>query len=224
MTDLLENIETEINEYSFGGILICGINWGGNSDDVIDSSPKTFFSDQENKKWNFRNRILKWFESWGHLLKTDVMEIGRFEKSITYTNWLGTKSPNMDGKNVFFECSTSPQLFIETINYLKPSIIMFASCDLQYALNSESCISHVTHIFGIGNEPKYLQKDVFINGEKLRKFSVGFQEFVRCDIIALPHPTGSWGLSDSYIASFGEEISQVLVKWKIINGVLKLIN
>lgn len=42
---LQENIETKLCAESFGGILICGVNWAGKQSDLveIDNTQKSFF-------------------------------------------------------------------------------------------------------------------------------------------------------------------------------------
>jgi hypothetical protein len=47
-----------------------------------------------------------------------------------------------------------------------------------------------------------------------RTFRVGFQSFDQCDIICLPHPSGTHGLTDNYIKLFSDEISPLIQKFK----------
>lgn len=145
---LQENIETKLFAESFGGILICGINWGGKQSDLveIDNTQKSFFS-APMYIGKFHNRILKWFELWGHPLSANEIEIGKFEKSIIYTNWLSTKSPNFNG-NIYNDCVSNRELFLSMIEYLKPGLIFFLSTKLHESLNSSDCILSVTKSLG----------------------------------------------------------------------------
>lgn len=216
------NIETKIYEECTGGILICGINWGGNETDRLneDSNYKTFFSNENRYNWKFRNRILKWFELWEHKLVSKEKDIGKFEKSISYTNWLCIKSKNFDGKSILHECVKNNQIFINTLEFLKPRLIFFMSNQLLEAFNSKECLPKAIELFGIKTKEKiYSQQDIIIERKKLRRFKIGFQSFDKCDIISLPHPTGSRNLSDAYIESFKNEIGNIINKWKINNTV-----
>lgn len=214
--NIFNNIETNIYPESFGGILICGINWGGDESDMVleESNYKTFFSNKKQYDWKFRNRILKWFELWGHKLSTSENDIGKLEISISYTNWLDSKSKNFEGKNIYSECVINNQLFFNILDFLKPRLIFFMSNQLLEAFNSKVCRPKVNEILGNQIRQKnYLQHNIINDEKKLRRFKIGFQSFEKCDIISLPHPSGSKGLVDLYIGSFKDDIGYYINKW-----------
>lgn len=81
------------------------------------------------------------------------------------------------------------------------------------AMNTNQVRPQAERILGPGSEAQYVRKEIFLNGKRLKAFSVGLQSFAKTDVIGLPHPTGSRGLSDYYIASFRHEIGPVMSRF-----------
>ncbi|MEN8624741.1 hypothetical protein [Psychrobacter proteolyticus] len=46
------------------------------------------------------------------------------------------------------------------------------------------------------------------------RFKIFFQNFENCQVVCFPHPSGSRGLRDDYIASFRPEMSEILSTYK----------
>ena len=63
------------------------------------------------------------------------------------------------------------------------------------------------------SKPSKIQKE--FNG---RRFKIGFQEFDKCQIVSLPHPSSSRGLSDEYMVLFSDEISSLISHFKENRG------
>jgi hypothetical protein len=196
------------------GLMVCGINWGGSPDEPSSGETASFFSDCSVNNYPYRNRLLTWFELFGHPLETKSNQAGSFEKSIIQTNWLSNQSPNMNGKAIYAECIKEWGNFQYHLQELNPKIIIFLSVTLLEALNSLSHANIVHSLLGAAEKPKYYKKSVQSNGVQLKRFRVGAQKFKNAHIIALPHPTGSVGLSNDYIQAFKPEIFPIFEAYK----------
>jgi len=155
---------------------------------------------------------LEWFENWGHQLEKAEPKLGKFERSISYTNWLTSKTTNI--KDIYKKCIKDYSSIFQTLNELKPRLMFLLSAQLLYALNSQDCLKIATQIFGKCEKPFFVQHDITYNGKKLRRFKIGFQKFDKCFVISLPHPTGSRNLDEKYIYSFRKEIGDIISEWK----------
>ena len=160
--------------------------------------------------------MLKWFEIWGYKLETSGENVSFLEKSISYTNWLNTKSKNLKGIDIFSELKRYPNNIISIINALSPRIIIFLSKQLIFALNEPTILKKLKASLGNNRllEEISLQKQ---NTENYKRFKVYKQEFDNCTIISLPHPSGSIGLKNENIQLFKENMSIILTTYKIIN-------
>lgn len=201
------------------GIMICGINWGGSPEEESTEEKESFFSDSSVNSYPYRNRLLVWFELFGHPLSTKPENAGVFEKSIIQTNWLNNQSPNMNGKSLYTECVNQWANFEYHLSTLEPKIIVFLSVSLLDTLNSQACIKNATKTLGEACKPDYFQKDIYHGEKKLKRFRVGIQKFSKTTIIALPHPTGSRGLSNDYISAFKPEINPIFEAFKNENRI-----
>lgn len=215
MPDWRSNIETQIFKESYNGIVICGLNWGGTqseNDIYYKQEEKSYFS-HPMYNCRFRERLLKWFEIWGHKLETMDENASFLEKSISYTNWLNTKSKNLKGIDIFSELKNNTDNIINTINILSPKIIVFLSKQLIYALNEPAMLYKLRDTLG-NNKPFEeisLQKQFT---ENYKRFKIYKQEFDNCTIISLPHPSGSRGLKNEYIQLFREDMNTIFTIYK----------
>lgn len=220
----LNTTTASFTENREGGLMICGINWGGSEDetpndgDNLKKERKSFFSDADVNNWPYRNRLLRWFELFGHPLRTTEDLSNQFERSIIQTNWLSSQSKNMAGKSIRAECISEWDNFAWHVQTIKPKIIVFLSVSLLDTLNSSACVENAKLILGDSEKAIYYKKTVPDNGKALKRFRVGVQNFKRTTIIALPHPTGSKGLSHKYIQAFKPEIYPILQKYKNERG------
>lgn len=207
-----------------GGLMICGYEWGYSKADqskdaegieqTMDLDAGCTFANKDKcfgdraLAWPYDATIIKWFDLWGHPLNRK--EPGDFEKSIIQTNWCDSEGNSMDGDYSKLSNSVHVNNFMSHISHFKPKVILFMGAKLVDALNSPAIFEQFEAICGKCVNPlKSLQKD--FSG---RRFRVAFQSFDACEVICLPHPSGSHGLSDSYIELFEEEMNTILSAFK----------
>lgn len=208
------------------GLMICGYEWGySKADQTADklgehktnnSDAQNTFSNKEPRYgskalgWRFDNVLLKWFELWGHKLSREGLG-GSFERSIIQTNWCNTQAHQMKG-DVLKKLLSKDQVdnFLFHIEKLDPQLIVFAGSKLIQALQYKSVLERFEKIMGHKvSAPEYDQEDF-----PGRRFKVAFQEFENCKIVCLPHPSGSRGLADEYMAMFKPRMSGLLESYK----------
>jgi len=210
------------------GILICGYEWGFSQEDqriFSEGSPPPFFDKDatttfSNKMpahgsralaWRYDNRIHKWFELWGHPLDREGLG-GPFEKCIVQTNWCNTGGHHIEGS--YFEKLSDPAQvdnFLFHIGKLDPALILFMGSAIIDVLQQPAVMARFVETAGPEISPlRKIQKDF---GGK--RFKVGFQDFKRCSVVSLPHPSSSRGLSDKYVALFTQEISELISTVKL---------
>ena len=210
------------------GIMLCGYEWGFSKKDRerFKKAELQEFGDIQELNTSFSNkinvflesfpydeRIIKWFGLWGHPLERDN---GPFEKCIIQTNWCDTQNQNMHNVNRHKKLLKCKDNFLLHARKLMPRIIIFFGSDMIKVLNNSEVKNEFEEISGKENSKlKILQKEL---GNR-RRFKVGFQSFENCEIISLPHPSGSHGVSDDYIALFKKEIGPILEKYKIYKGI-----
>lgn len=210
MVDLSHAVVTkDYAENLFGGIMVCGINFGYSAEDerleqqagAVPVQSKSFFSDALVNQTRFRDRVLKWLMSWELPLKTERGQAGAFEKSFFQTNWLNTatRSITSEGainKNVLLDNAGSVLALIEE---RKPSVIIFLGADLIDVLNDIRIRERVTSILGerSGNAKVYRANLPNYRGTRFKLLA---QRWGATQIIGLPHPQ-SRGLSDDYVAA-----------------------
>lgn len=214
------------------GIMICGYEWGFSKQDQLEDEThtatpenkdaRTIFSNKSPRfgdkafYWKYDNRIIKWFELWGHRLSRDGLG-GDFEKTLMQTNWCDTQGHSMP-KETHAKLLDKYQVdnFIYHIRELDPSLILFMGSALIQILQNEKVLGRFSEIMGgPTSAPRFIQKE--FSG---RRFKIGFQSFSRCDIASLPHPSGTRGLSDDYIELYSEEIGGLIKKVKSSKGIL----
>lgn len=81
-------------------------------------------------------------------------------------------------------------------------------------LQHEMVLPRFSALFGAPHSPPQYVKKPFTG----RAFRVGFQQFGQTQVAAFPHPTGSHGLSPSYLALFQEEMDAILAAFKRQRG------
>ena len=159
------------------------------------------------KSYPYDERIIKWFELWEHPLERSN---GDFEKCIIQTNWCPTQANNMHDIDIYEKLKRCKDNFLCHIEELQPKIIFFMGSAMIDVLNDTTIKGDFEKI--MGKEIKPLQKiQKQFNG---KQFYIGLQSFEKCDIISLPHPSGTRGLSDEYIALFKDEIKPILDKYR----------
>lgn len=208
------------------GIMICGYEWGFDSNDqratlegrevAPDYSADSTFSykapryGDAARTWPFDRRVIKWFELWGHPLDTSRVRTG-FDKSLVQTNWCSSQARRMSGSIVskLLEPKNAEN-FLRHAEKLRPSVILFMGTRLIDALNNKAILPKFETILGlkIGSV-----RDAKKSWEG-RRFRIRFQSFENCEVVCLPHPSGTRGLSDGYIKLFKDEIGPRLSSTK----------
>lgn len=213
------------------GIVICGYEWGFSLEDQrlfadgnevhFDSSAITTFSYKvpahgaRALSWRYDRRIVRWFELWGHPLDRVGLG-GNFEKCLVQTNWCSTEGHRIT-ENYYQKLSQKEQVenFIFHVRALDPSLIIFMGSTMIDVLQNNLVMRRFTDIAGSQTIAlKKMQKD--FSG---RRFKVGFQSFERCELVSLPHPSSSRGLSDSYIELFKNEVGGLIANFKLAKGI-----
>ncbi len=188
-----------------GGIMLCGINWGGGGGAATEiglTERRSFFSDVTTKNANypFQSKIREWFKIWGYPLAND--EPGPLERSISQTNWIAEASRHADGfytQANLVQCAEEE--FLPVLEAVSPRLLIFLGVqhlpgafahprlrereqDLLGPLKSE-CESHWHDRVGGG-----------------RRFRATTMAFEHCFVLGLPHPTPkSWPLSNEDVAN-----------------------
>lgn len=211
------------------GLMICGYEWGfskknqqeqesGNWVEPTEEVKHTFANKAQYwgevaNKWHYDNNIKKWFDLWGFPL--DSQELGGdFEKSIVQTNWADTQGHSIaQGTNKFLS-EEQIDNFINHITLLKPKVIIFMGRELIDYLQNPAVFNRFVEVMGEMTERKrVVQKE-----SSGTKFKIFFQNFEKCQIVCFPHPSGSRGLRDDYIASFRPEMNEILSTYKSERG------
>ncbi|HET6912601.1 MAG TPA: hypothetical protein VFH71_04550 [Rhodanobacteraceae bacterium] len=200
------NLRTKLFQESYGGIIICGYNWGtdqGSSVSAASPAGSSFFSNQDTNGFRYVNRLINLLGLWGLSLERKEGRETKLERSFTQTNWRNTETKALSD-DTWTEYELNCGNFLETVQHLRPRLVIFCGLRLLELLNSPSVLPLSEKGFGkhLG-EPRYCVKPK-LPGRK--QFRVGFQDFERVRVIAIPHPTGSRGLSNEYMEQFRNEI------------------
>tara|TARA_B100000408_G_scaffold136430_1_gene126518 strand:+ start:4354 stop:4980 length:627 start_codon:yes stop_codon:yes gene_type:complete len=140
---------------------------------------------------------------------------GKLEKSIILTNWANTQ-----GHKMGIETKISSKLlsdeqvdnFLLHIDSFRPRVLLLMGSQLIHCLNNQKVISRFEAIVGKRiSVAKSIQQDM----EEGRRFKVYFQEFQKnagahCQVVCFPHPSGSIGLRDGYIAQYKNLMSPII--------------
>jgi hypothetical protein len=215
MTDLWkQRIATKKYDESIGGIMLCGINWGGGgglADDAAFSDEPSFFSDTTTRNANYRyqSKIREWFASWGFELRTD--DPGRLERSISQTNWIVEGSPHANEiytvKNLV---GCASQEFLPVLTAVAPRLLIFFGIQrLPNAFAHRSLRGRLEELFGPTKcelEDRWYNR--LINGRRFRATTMALE---RCFVLGLPHPTPQSGaLARDDVAQMGRVFREAM--------------
>lgn len=205
-------------ENASGGLLLCGINHGYTAkDEELDAAGidrldkyKSFFSDSAVNDYRLRNRLVTWLSLWGLQLRREAATAGPLERSIVQTNWLQSCSNNVNGIPVRRACIEDSESFLRTCDQLRPSVIVLLSKEMLWALTSAELRTPVKGILGCLQEPiSWIDQPV----AGAKRFKIGRARFETTTVLSLPHPTGSKGLKDDYMAAQGNVKLEVCRWW-----------
>lgn len=213
------------------GLMLCGYEWGLSKDDqraedageikdrgddvIFTFSNKSLRYGDRAYTWKYDNRIINWFKLWGHPLNRNGLG-DNFDQCILQTNWCNTQDNKVEGD--YHSKLLSPDQidnFIFHIEKFKSKLIIFFGSKIIDILQSPIVMDKFQNIMGAITSPlEKTQK----NFEGI-KFYISFQEFEHCNIVCLPHPSGTHGLSDSYIELYKGELSNRINLIKSIKGI-----
>jgi hypothetical protein len=211
-----------------GGLMICGYEWGySKADQEADEQPPPATTPLEaectfaNKDarfgaaalgWRYDSTIKRWFDLWGHPLNRSMP--GQFERSIFQTNWCNSMNHSMEGDYSRLLAPENAQNFASHVRHFSPSVILLMGNQLFPAIHNPSVFGEIVPIMGepVG-APIVVQKP--FDG---RRFKLSFQSFSRSEVVCLPHPSSSRGLSHAYIELFTPEVGQILAAYRSRHG------
>jgi hypothetical protein len=206
-----------------GGLIICGINWGGPEDSTPlshDVYGESFFSDGRYVAGPspYRRNIIRWFDLLGHPLAMTEADAGPFERSIVQTNWMSDQAPNMRSKDTFSQLVATWENFEFHVARLEPRVIMFMGVGLLEAMNSAALAPRAERLLGRSGSVRWEAPEVVYQGRARRSLSFGLQEFERANVVALPHASGTIGLTDGHIEALTPRVSPVIARYKADRG------
>lgn len=203
-----------------GGLMICGYEWGGGDEETdSDEAPRMdedaicTFANKNLRYgpaalgWPYDKRIRKWFSMWGHPLNHD--RPGEFEKSIVQTNWCNSQNSRMNGEYTALSNPAQVANFLDHVRHFSPRLILLMGSRLIDALQHPSTLERFEAIVGACTKPRHAVQ----RPSSFRRFKISFQSFERCDVVCLPHPSSSHGLSDDYIALLNDDMRQRLADY-----------
>ena len=207
-----------------GGLMICGYEWGDSIQDQeadaqgkyqpADTDVACTFANKELQhgdralKWRYDATIMKWFGIWGHPLnKSNPSD---FEKSVIQTNWCNTQNHSIGGNYSKLNDNEHVKNFLYHVNYFEPSVILFMGSELIKAFQNHETLDKFQLIMGKCTRPPVIMQKPFTG----RQFKVTFQSFEKCEVVCLPHPSSSHGLSNDYIKLFAGEMDTTLECFK----------
>ncbi|WP_169391766.1 MULTISPECIES: hypothetical protein [Psychrobacter] len=208
------------------GLMICGYEWGMSKQDQKDSQDnnlvepeidiehtfanKARYWGERANTWRYDNNIKQWFELWGFPLDSNELG-GNFEKSLVQTNWADTQGHSIhDSDADKYIMPEHVDNFIYHVNALRPKVILLMGSKLIDYLQNPAVLPKFIEVMGDITE----RRTVIQKPSSGTKFRVHFQSFEHCKVVGLPHPSGSFGISYDYIASFKPELSAILTEYK----------
>ncbi|WP_104747639.1 hypothetical protein [Helicobacter cetorum] len=225
----IKAFNSKFKENENQGLVICGLQFGTDGDNkphrianLLDDyqGKKHCFSNFVNypskNDFAFQKRITKFFGLWDCCLETDFDKVGAFERSLIGINWLSNGADSMDNENYhsFFQ-TEHKENFLYHLEVLEPKLLFFFGINMLEALNDERIKPYAENFLGKAkNEPNYITKPF-----EGKSFRVGFQSFEKCEVVAFPHPTGTIGLSDEYIALFKDDVKPLIENYRKFKGV-----
>ena len=197
----MSNMRNEVFKESKGGILICGINWGGDPNGKDDgNSGKYAFTDKEHNSFRYSETLIKWFEAWG--IKLDrSSNPGPLERSFIQTNWCDSQSKNAGGISDRDYART--ELFKLITEYQPRAIVLTAVCLFRRFLKRASEA-------GLG-EVK-VQESYPLKTETGKQFRVWLAEYDKTNVLAVPHPSRFASIIGKSITAWGKPARTALSK------------
>ncbi len=181
-----------LGEHSLGGIILCGMNWGGGGHGTTEANNfdgwTEYFSSLENR-YKYQEEIIKWFAAWGFPLTPDDPSI--MDKALSQTNLFLNSSKHFNHKSYAEEdWIEALENLSQSVSMLKASAILFFSigiCRDALWRVKEHNVTAWNDVMGISY---HNEEHVFYDSDNFRKyFSVFFTHADKMKIAAVPHPT-----------------------------------
>lgn len=209
-----------------GGLVICGYEWGYSAkDEALENDVERYAAVKEHlasiqtfhsKGWDspYDRRIHKWFAMFGHPLG-EAGGFSDFDKSVLQTNWCDDMGNQVSDYEKFLSDGNRSN-FLGLMHEYRPALLIFMGIKQIEYLQDSRVKPIREEIFGPEVAPlRFERKDEFDG----KKFRLGFQDFTDLAIVALPHPSGSMGLTDAYIELFASEIGEKIGTFKRAKGI-----
>lgn len=208
-----------------GGIVICGYEWGFSAkDEALENDAERYAEVKEHlastqtfssKGWDspYDRRIHKWFSMFGQPLGEDG-GFSDFDKCILQTNWCDDMDNQVSDYEKFLSDANRAN-FLGIMREFRPSLVLFMGIKQIEYLQDARVKPAIEQLAGPEVSPLRFERKEEFDG---KKFRLAFQEFENLSIIALPHPSGSMGLSDAYIDLFAAEIGEQIADFKRKRG------
>lgn len=205
-------ITKDFPENMTDGVMLCGINFGYSQADEAKemdapnatTEPRSFFSDMSVNKTRFKERTLKWLNSFGLELTTQPASAGSRERLFFQTNWLDTQTRSVSSNERITVSSLVRDAngVVGLMERRKPKVIVFFGSTLIEAFNDIALRDRLVSLFGQrSGSAEVLTWDAYSG----RKFRVMTQSYGDTQLIGLPHPQAR-GLSDDFVAYFKPQI------------------
>lgn len=177
-----------------GGILVV------TGAETVPANPVTrlaFFSDAACDRGPVIRRFVEWFNLWGMPLIETRGKEGAFERAFTMTVWPAVK-PKGHGPQTVPETAREIAALTEVLNERKPRLIIFLSCYLWQAVNTEAALPLVEKSLG-----RRLDAGRRISSTRLAAYE---QHFERARILALPLP--SKNTTDAFVTALAQPVQR----------------
>lgn len=127
--EIQDRLVTRLYPESYGGMILCGMNWGGVSpnSDPVKGDWATFFADDATNSDRFQQRLKHWFSFWGHPLYPDNTPCV-LDRAISQTNMFldQSKSFNLINRTAD-DWKFAMETFAETVSELRASGVLLFS-------------------------------------------------------------------------------------------------
>ncbi len=208
------------------GVMLCGYEWGfsrkdqqlaeKHAEEMVCKRSQILTFAQKSSIYSspYDLRIIRWFDYFGHSISRKG-GVSVFDRCLLQTNWcLGADTSVRNFSKFLYP--ENQENFLRIVDAFRPGLLLFMGSRLIHCLQRKPVIDCFEGIFGKAEaSPQFPQKP--FDGVR---FKIGFQRFERVQVVSLPHPSGSRGLSDRYIQLFASEMRDVFNRYKQSRGLV----
>ncbi len=174
----MSNMRNKEYPESKGGIMICGINWGGKADGPDDgNSGKYAFSDKDHNSFRYSEALIDWLEAWGVPLGRSSNP-GPLERCFIQTNWCDSQSRSA-AKITEEEYRNTP--LFAMIQHYKPRAIILTAVSLFQRFQRRATEEGLKEM-----EKPAPCKPIPVKGKNYRAH---LAEYADMSVVAVPHPS-----------------------------------